>query len=117
MPSSIETILDRVRKILSELEGENISAKVTFDKDARIIKIYGEDSDYVNRAHSGLADVQELAYTTAEHHPFWAILYHSNEISKTVLEKWESQFTMDQISEMSWRCDEIKMALERLAEG
>ena len=116
MQSSIETVLDRVKAVLLALEKENIVAKVTFDEDAKIIKIYGEGSDYVSRASSGLADVQELAYTTAEHHPFWAILYHSNDISKTVLEQWDSKFTNDQIGEMAWRCDEIKMALDRIAE-
>jgi hypothetical protein len=114
MPSSIEIILDRVKTILRELESQDVSAKLVFDDDAGIVKIYGEESDYVKRAHSGLSDIQELAYTTAEHHPYWAILYHASEISKTVLEKWESQLTHDQMSEMSWRCDEIKMAIDRM---
>ena len=116
MQSSIQIVLDRVKAVLQELEKENIVAKVTFDEDAKIIKIYGEGSDHVSRANSGLADVQELAYTTAEHHPFWAILYHANEISKTVLEQWDSKLKNDQIGEMAWRCDEIKMALDRIAE-
>src|SRR5688572_4329452 len=116
MPSSMEIVLEGVKKIIRELESKDVSAKVAYDEDASVIKIYGEGSDYVKRAHSGLSDIQELAYTTAEHHPYWAILYHASEISKTALEKWESQFTQDEISEMSWRCDEIKMALERLAQ-
>lgn len=115
MPSPIEIILDRVKAVLVDLESQDVSAKLVIDKDASIIKIYAEGSDYVKRAHSGLSDVQELAYTTAEHHPYWAILYHASEISKTVLEKWESQLTLDQVSEMSWRCDEIKMALDRIS--
>lgn len=116
MPSPIELILERVKAALVDLESTDVSARVAFDKDASMIKIYGEDSDQVKRAHSGLADVQELAYTTAEHHPYWIILYHANEISRTALDKWDSQLTSDQIGEMSWRCDEIKMALQRLPE-
>ena len=115
MSSSIQVILERVNGILRELEKEDISAKAVLDKDAMIIRIYGEGSDHVKRAISALDDIQELAYTAAEHHPYWAVLYHANEISKAVLEKWNSQLTQDQIGEMSWRCDEIKMALERLA--
>jgi hypothetical protein len=114
MPSPIELILDRVKAALAELESQDVSARVVIDSESSIIKIYGEGSDHVKRAHSGLSDVQELAYTTAEHHPYWAILYHASEISKAVLEKWESQLTLDQMSEMSWRCDEIKMALDRI---
>jgi hypothetical protein len=112
--SSLEFVLDKVKSALRELEQKDVTAKVTYDNEADMIKIYGEGSDHVKRAHSGLSDIQELAYTTAEHHPYWAILYHASEISKAVLEKWESQLTQDQVSEMSWRCDEIKMALERL---
>lgn len=114
--SSIDRVLERVKPVLEELEGkERISIKVGVDRDAGIIRIYGEGSDYIGRASSGLAEMLELAYTTAEHHPYWAVLYHAAEISKITLEKWESDLTVDQISEMSWRCDEIKMALDRLA--
>jgi hypothetical protein len=114
--SSIDRVLERVKPVLEELESKDkISTKVGVDKDAGIIRIYGEGSDYVRRASSGLEELLELAYTTAEHHPYWAMLYHAAEISKMTLEKWESEFSADQISEMSWRCDEIKMALGRLA--
>ena len=114
--SSIDTVLERVRPVLEELEKtDKISTKVGVDREAGIIRIYGEGSDYIRRASSGLAEVLELVYTTAEHHPYWAVLYHAAEISKAALEKWESDLTADQISEMSWRCDEIKMALDRLA--
>lgn len=112
----MDKVLERIRPALEELQGtENISAKIGADEDAGIIRIYVEGSDHVRRASSGLAEMLELAYTTAEHHPYWAILYHAAEISKAALEKWESELTADQISEMSWRCDEIKGALERLA--
>jgi hypothetical protein len=114
--SSIDRVLERVKPVLEDLEGsEGISTKVGVDRDAGIIRIYGEGSDYVKRASSGLAEMLELAYTTAEHHPYWAVLYHAAEISKAALEKWESDLTPDQMSEMSWRCDEIKMALDRLS--
>ncbi|HEY3094361.1 MAG TPA: CoA-binding protein [Nitrososphaera sp.] len=113
---SIDRILERVRPVLEELESkERITTMVGIDRDAGIIRIYGEGSEYIRRASSGLEEVLELAYTAAEHHPYWAVLYHAAEISKTALEKWESDLTADQISEMSWRCDEIKMALDRLS--
>jgi len=112
----MERVLEQVRALLEELQlKENISTKLGFDSDAKIIKIFGEGSDHVKRANSGLSEVLELAYTTAEHHPYWALLYHAIEISKSVLEKWDSDLTADQISEMSWRCDEIKMTLDRLS--
>lgn len=114
--SSIDRVLERVKPVLDELEyKEKISTKVGVDRDAGIVRIYGEGSDYIRRASSGLEEMLELAYTTAEHHPFWAVLYHASEIAKVALEKWESELTANQISEMLWRCDEIKMALDKLA--
>ena len=114
--SSIDRILERVRPVLEDLESKHrISTKVGVDRDAGIIRIYGEDSDYIKRASSGLAEMLELAYTTAEHHPYWAVLYHAVEISKIALEKWNSDLTADQLNEMSWRCDEIKMGLDKLS--
>ncbi|MFL6493022.1 MAG: hypothetical protein ACJ70O_07980 [Nitrososphaera sp.] len=112
--SSIDRILLAIKAILEELQKQNVFFKVSVDRDAGIVRIYGEDSHYIKRASSGLGEVLELAYTTAEHHPYWAILYNGTEICKTVLERWESELTTDQISEISWRCDEIKMALGRL---
>jgi hypothetical protein len=117
MSTTIEKVLERIKPILEELESKDqISTKVGVDKESDMIRIYGAGSDYVKRASSGLEEMLELAYTTAEHHPYWAILYHAAEISKAVLERWESELTADQMSEISWRCDEIKMALDRLVQ-
>jgi hypothetical protein len=113
--SSIDKVLDAIKAVLEELQKQNnIFFKVSVDRDASIIRIYGEGSHYINRASSGLGEVMELAYTTAEHHPYWALLYNAAEVCRTVLDRWESDFTANQISEMSWRCDEMKMALGRL---
>ena len=116
MSAGIDRVIERVKPVLEELqEKENISTKVGVDRDAGIIKIYGEGSDYIKKASAGLSEMLELAYTTAEHHPYWAILYHATEILKAALEKWEGDLTADQLGEMCWRCDEIKTALERMA--
>ena|SRR5918993_6017288 len=112
--SSIDRVSDGIRAVLEELEKQNIFFKVSVDRDSSIVRIYGEDSHYIKRASSGLGEVMELAYTTAEHHPYWAVLYNAAEICRTVLERWESDLTADQMSEMSWRCEEIKMAIGRL---
>ena len=115
MSSSIDKLLDATRDVLEELRKQNMFFKLSVDKDANMLRIYGEGSQYIKRASSGLGEVMELAYTTAEHHPYWAILYNATEICKTILDEWESDIiTDDQKSEISWRCEEIKMALARL---
>jgi hypothetical protein len=112
--SNIEKVLDATKAVIEELKKQNLLFKVSVDKDASIVRIYGEGSHHIKRASSGLGEVMELAYTTAEHHPYWALLYNAAGICKTILDEWESELTADQISEVSWRCDEIKMALGRL---
>ena len=112
--SSIDKLLDATKGVLEELQKQNMFFKLSVDKDANMVRIYGEGSDSIKRASSSLGEVMELAYTTAEHHPYWAVLYNATEICKTVLDQWESDLTDNQVSEISWRCDEIKMALERL---
>jgi hypothetical protein len=112
--TSIDRILNAIEPVLEELQKQNVFFKISVERDASIVRIYGEESHYIKRASSGLGEVLELAYTTAEHHPYWALLYNGTEICKAVLERWDSDLTADQISEISWRCDEIKMALGRM---
>jgi hypothetical protein len=112
--TSIDRILIAIEPVLEELQKQNVFFKISVERDASIVRIYGEESHYIKRASSGLGEVLELAYTTAEHHPYWALLYNGTEICKAVLERWDSDLTADQISEISWRCDEIKMALGRM---
>jgi hypothetical protein len=112
--SSIDRVLDGLKSILEELQNRGKDTSISVDREAGIVRIYSEGSDYVKRASSGLAETLELAYATAEHHPYWSILYNAAEICKIVLDRWESDLTADQLSEMSWRCKEINMALESL---
>ena len=80
--SSIDTVLGSIKPALEELQKKGISTRVGVDRDAGIIRIYGEGSDYMRRATSGLSEMLELAYTTAEHHPYWLLLYHATEVCK-----------------------------------
>jgi hypothetical protein len=84
-------------ELVKSLEKKNVMLKVEEDLALNIIKIFGENADSVSRAKNGLEDVVELAYTTAEHHPYWALLYNSSLISKTILEKWDTDITEEYI--------------------
>ncbi len=115
MSSFMDKVLERIKPVIEELQRtDDTSTKISVDKDANIIKIYGVGSNHIKRASSGISEILELAYTTAEHHPYWLLLYHATEICKITLDAWESELNRDQLSEMSWRCDEIKMTIERL---
>jgi pterin-4a-carbinolamine dehydratase len=120
--TDINRIAERIKATLADLEKdvddddeeeEAILTRVGIDEDAGIIKIYTEKSDYLKKALSGLNEVLELAYTTAEHHPYWSVLYHATEVSKILLERWSEDLSKENLSDIAWRIDEMKMALER----
>jgi len=103
--------------ILTEKYGKNnISLKLEKDLDNDIIKIFGEKITALERAKNGLNDVTELAYATAEHHPYWNILYNSSEIANTVLEHWKDKISKDDIDEIEWGIKEIAQTLEKIKE-
>ena len=112
--SNMEKVIGEVKRLVDHLQGQGVTLQLKADNESGIIKIYGEGSDALKRAIAGLHEVSELAYTTAEHHPYWGIIYHAVEISKIALEKWNDELNHDELSEMEWRAEEIKGVLERL---
>lgn len=116
MAEITDQVAKKVQHALDDLVREGMTFRLSVDGDAGVIRIYTDKSDALKKASAGLAEVLELAYTTAEHHPYWAMLYHATEISKILLEKWDSSLSADNLSEIAWRCDEIKMAQTRAGE-
>ena len=112
--SDMEKVIDEVKRLVDHLQGQGVTLQVRADNESGIIKIYSEGSDALKRAVAGLYEVSELAYTTAEHHPYWGIIYHAGEIARIALEKWNGELNRDELSEIEWRAEEIRGALERL---
>ncbi len=84
------------------------------DIESNIVRLFGERMSSLARAQSGLDDVSELACTTAEHHPYWNVLYHACQISKITLDKWDGELTKEELDEISWSIDELKNTCEKL---
>jgi len=103
-------------KLAKSFEDKNMLMKIQADLDANVIRIYGEKTDSIARAKLGLEEVSELAYTTAEHHPYWNLLYNSSQISKLVLEKWDDTITNEELDEISWQVEELKNTTKKLKE-
>ncbi len=103
-------------KLAKSFEEKNLLIKIQSDLDANVIRIYGEKTDSLARAKSGLEEVSELAYTTAEHHPYWSLIYNSSQISKLALEKWEGELTKEELEEILWHADELKNTSTKLKE-
>ena len=70
--------------------------------------------DPVSRAEKALYDIQELADSTAEHHPYWALLYNCSQISKLILEKWNDELTEEDLSEIRWMISELENSYDKL---
>ncbi len=107
---------ESIVKLAKSFEDKNMLMKIQADLEANIIRIYGEKTDSLMRAKLGLEDVSELAYTTAEHHPYWNLLYNSSQISKLALEKWDGSITKEDLDEISWYAEELKNAAKKLKE-
>jgi hypothetical protein len=113
--NNIHRLYEQIRFIVHKSnQDEKMCVRVLADLECGAIKIYDQDTDSLKRAISGLYDVLELSYATAEHHPYWTILYNATEILKTILDKWESDFCQDEIDDMAWRVDELKTALNKV---
>ena len=93
---------------------QHISLKIEKDLDNDIIKIFGEKITSLARAKNGLNDIAELAYATAEHHPYWNLLYNCSEIASSVLEKWKESLSADDFSDIDWAIKELNHSLEKL---
>jgi len=72
------------------------------------------NDDPVSRAERALYDIQELADSTAEHRPYWALLYNCSQISKTILEKWKDDLTEEDLSEIRWMISELENSYNKL---
>ena len=107
---------EQVEKLAKSFQEKNILVKVQPDLEANIIRIYGEKADSLARAKAGLDELSDLAYTTAEHHPYWNLIYNSSQISKLALEKWDGNLTKEELDEISWYADELKNSCKKLEE-
>ena len=111
---SFKSFFDELLTLVEKYEKKQVMIKVENEPDYEFVKIFGEKIDSILRAKTGLNDVSELAYTTAEHHPYWALLYNCSEISKTVLEKWNDKISPEEMNEIKWHIKEIENSCKKL---
>ena len=112
--NSFQTFFEELKLLVEKFEKKQTQIKIESDLDYDSVKIYGEKMDSVTRAKLGVDDAVELAYATAEHHPYWAILYNCTEITKTILEKWDDDLTSEQLEEIKWNLKEIQNTISNI---
>lgn len=111
---TFENFYHELLDLAKKYEKQNIPLKIEKDLENNIIKIFGENITSIARAKNGLNDVTELAYATAEHHPYWNILYNSSEIANSVLEKWKDTLSRNDLSDIDWALKELDQTLEKI---
>ena len=112
--TDFENFFHDLLEFAKKYERQNIPLKIEKDLENDIIKIFGEKITSLSRAQNGLNDVTELAYTTAEHHPYWNLIYNCSEITNTVLEKWKESLSEDDFSDIEWAIKELNQTLEKI---
>ena len=112
--ADFESFYHDLLEFTKKYENQNIPLKIEKDLENDIVKIFGEKITSLARAQNGLNDVTELAYTTAEHHPFWNLIYNCSEITNTVLEKWKESLSEDDFSDIEWAIKELNQTLEKI---
>lgn len=103
-------------ELIKKFENNDSMLKVDADIESNLIRVFGKNFDALTRAKKGIEDVSELAYTTAEHHPYWSLLYHCTQLGKISLEKWNGNLTKEEIDEIEWSLEEIKNSCKKLRE-
>ncbi len=114
--TSFDAFYNDLLELVNKHEKNNTPLKVEKDLETNIVKIFGENITALTRAKNGLNDVTELAYATAEHHPYWNLLYNCSEITNTILEKWKSELSKKDTSDIEWSIKELKQSLEKITE-
>ncbi len=111
--SDFETFYKELVTFVEKYE-KNTLLKTERDPDSDIVKILGERISALSKAKNGLNDITELAYTTAEHHPYWSVLYNASEIIHSVLEKWDDQLTAKDMDDIKWAIKEINQTMAKI---
>ncbi len=111
--SGFDSFYNDLLFLINTHEKNNTPLKIEKDLEANIIKVFGENITALARAKNGLDEVTELAYATAEHHPYWNLLYNCSEITHIILENWKGELSKKDIDDIEWSIKELKQALEK----
>jgi hypothetical protein len=112
--TAFENFYQDLLALIKKYEEKNIPLKIENDLEHDIVKIFGEKITSLARAKNGLNDVTELAYATAEHHPYWNLLYQCSEITNNILDKWQDSLSTEDLSDIEWALKKINQSLEKI---
>ena len=82
--------------------------------DAEIACVYGPGASALHRARHGLDHIEEMAYTAAEHHPYYRLLNGITEIARVVLDRWDGTIGTEDAERLRWSLSRMGEALDRM---
>ena len=112
--TNFENFQNELVELIEKFLNLGVPIKFESDHDSDTMKIYGEKSTSLSLAKYGLTSISELTITTAEHHPYWKILDHSQEIISSILEKWNAKLNSDELDELNWFLKQIELSINNL---
>lgn len=81
---------------------------------AEIACVYGPDASALHRARHGLDHIEEMAYTAAEHHPYYRLLNGITEAARVVLDRWDGTIDAEDADMLRWSLSRMGEALDRM---
>lgn len=76
--------------------------------------VAGPGSTQLSRARAALEELDALALDTAEHHPYWEALSLCCQISRAVLDGWDSEVGRDDAEQARWSASRLAESCSRL---
>ena len=108
--TSLESVVDEFGK-------KGVQLRLRVGERSHTVTVLGDGATALSQAREGIDGVEELALDAAEHHPYWRLLYHCTQISRLVIERWNSEMTGDEIRQIEWSAVELENAARKLAEA
>jgi hypothetical protein len=72
------------------------------------------EPDVATAMQRRVEELQRLAYSIAEHHPYWPLLHFTLQLLSRVVEKWRQDLTPEDLDEMAWLAEKIQEQIQRL---
>jgi hypothetical protein len=72
------------------------------------------EPDVATAMQKRVEELQRLADSIAEHHPYWPLLHFTLQLLSRVVEKWHQDLTPGDLDEMAWLAEKIQEQIQRL---
>lgn len=72
------------------------------------------EPDVATAMQRRVEELQRLADSITEHHPYWPLLHFTLQLLSRVVEKWRQDLTPEDLDEMAWLAEKIQEQIQRL---